>query len=208
MLCVYRTPLGRRAVRLKLERFPSSAALAEGHAGTGGTPSSDGAMGRPPNTATARNMVGQSNPPAAHARPERQEASPLSPAVEAEVGRRNPSQHAAVPPPPPVPPEIPMQESQNRVLGLAPGTNLGESAKAEREGRDDDRRTCHQCGRLEDGFCVVARPGGLVSARWRYRPEPDVLQRCGGYQPTAEDSDQRSANERWQGMANKKNSCG
>ena len=51
---------------------------------------------------------------------------------------------------------------------------------------DDDRRCCRQCGNLRSGVCVVARPGGRVSAIIGYRPaSPDVLQRCAGYSSTA-----------------------
>ena len=51
---------------------------------------------------------------------------------------------------------------------------------------NDDRRCCSQCGNLRSGVCVVARPGGRVSAIVGYRPaSPDVLQRCAGYSSTA-----------------------
>lgn len=51
---------------------------------------------------------------------------------------------------------------------------------------NDDRRRCSQCGNLRSGVCVVARPGGRVSAIVGYRPaSPDVLQRCAGYSSTA-----------------------
>lgn len=47
---------------------------------------------------------------------------------------------------------------------------------------EDDRRCCSQCLNLRSGVCVVARPGGRVSAIVGYRPaSPDVLQRCAGY---------------------------
>ena len=47
---------------------------------------------------------------------------------------------------------------------------------------DDDRRCCRQCGNLRSGVCVVARPGGQVSAIRGYRPaSPDMPQRCAGY---------------------------
>ncbi|TMQ76817.1 hypothetical protein [Candidatus Accumulibacter phosphatis] len=49
---------------------------------------------------------------------------------------------------------------------------------------DDDRRCCSQCGNLRSGVCVVARPGGRVSAIVGYRPaSPGVLQRCAGFAP-------------------------
>ena len=43
---------------------------------------------------------------------------------------------------------------------------------------DDDRRTCRQCANLRGGVCVVACPGGAVSANRGYRPAADLLQRC------------------------------
>ncbi|MCQ1547530.1 MAG: hypothetical protein NOF05_01610 [Candidatus Accumulibacter phosphatis] len=55
---------------------------------------------------------------------------------------------------------------------------------------DDDRRCCSQCGNLRGAVCVVARPGGRVSAIVGYRPaSPGVLQRCAGYAPNASDTD-------------------
>ena len=45
----------------------------------------------------------------------------------------------------------------------------------------DDRRTCRQCGNLRGGVCVVACPGGAVSANHGYRPAADLLQRCGAF---------------------------
>lgn len=65
----------------------------------------------------------------------------------------------------------------------------------------DDRRTCRQCGKLSaSGICTAAYPGGPVSARRGYRPQPDTLQRCKGYQPNATDTDQRPASDRWPGL--------
>ena len=42
----------------------------------------------------------------------------------------------------------------------------------------DDRCTCRQCANLRGGVCVVASPGGAVSANRGYRPAADLLQRC------------------------------
>lgn len=68
----------------------------------------------------------------------------------------------------------------------------------------DDRRRCSQCSSLRSGVCVVARPGGLVSAIVGYRPAlPGVLHRCAGYSPNASDTDQRSGRERWPGLIQK-----
>jgi hypothetical protein len=57
----------------------------------------------------------------------------------------------------------------------------------ERTGDDpDERRFCTQCLNLRGGVCIVAKPGGLVSAIVGYRPAlPDMLQRCAGYSPNA-----------------------
>jgi hypothetical protein len=60
----------------------------------------------------------------------------------------------------------------------------------------DDRRFCTQCLNLRGGVCIVAKPGGLVSAIVGYRPAlPDMLQRCAGYSPNARDTDQRTGRE-------------
>ena len=61
----------------------------------------------------------------------------------------------------------------------------------------DDRRRCSQCLNLRGRVCAVARPGGLVSANVGYWPAPDVLQRCAGFAPGADDSDNRPGRERW-----------
>lgn len=65
---------------------------------------------------------------------------------------------------------------------------------------EDDRRRCMQCLNLRGRVCSAARPGGLVSALRGYQPMRDTLQRCAGYQPNANDSDQRSGRERWPGL--------
>lgn len=64
----------------------------------------------------------------------------------------------------------------------------------------DDRRTCRQCLNLSGRGCVIAAPGGLVSARRGYEPMPDLPRRCEGYSPIAEDPDQRPVGERWPGL--------
>jgi len=64
----------------------------------------------------------------------------------------------------------------------------------------DDRRTCRMCLNLEDRFCIVARPGGVVSARRWYEPVAEILQRCPGYRPSQDDPDQRPGAERWPGL--------
>lgn len=65
---------------------------------------------------------------------------------------------------------------------------------------EDDRRRCTQCLNLRGRVCSAARPGGLVSALFGYQPMRDTLQRCAGYQPNANDSDQRPGRERWPGL--------
>lgn len=65
---------------------------------------------------------------------------------------------------------------------------------------DDDRRTCNQCGNLRDGVCLVARPGGPVSAVRGYRPSlVGIPIRCAGFSPNADDTHQRTGRERWPG---------
>lgn len=60
----------------------------------------------------------------------------------------------------------------------------------------DDRRFCTQCLNLRGGVCIIAKPGGLVSAIVGYRPAlPNMLQRCAGYLPNARDTDQRTGGE-------------
>lgn len=69
----------------------------------------------------------------------------------------------------------------------------------------DDRRTCQQCHkRAPSGICTAATPGGLVSANRGYRPRPDLLQRCKGFIPLSDDTDQRQGAERWPGLTDKK----
>jgi hypothetical protein len=66
---------------------------------------------------------------------------------------------------------------------------------------EDDRRRCAHCLNLRDGgFCAVAEPGGLVSARRGYKPDPAMLQRCAGYRPCLDDPDRRMGMERWPGI--------
>lgn len=76
----------------------------------------------------------------------------------------------------------------------------------ERTGDDpDDRRFCTQCLNLRGVVCIIAKPGGLVSAIVGYRPaSPGVLQRCAGYSPNASDTDQRPGRERWPGLTDTK----
>jgi hypothetical protein len=47
----------------------------------------------------------------------------------------------------------------------------------------DDRRRCNQCGNLHGAVCIIAKPGGVVSAIVGYRPVQGIPQRCAGYKP-------------------------
>ena len=46
----------------------------------------------------------------------------------------------------------------------------------------DDRAYCADCTNLRGRVCVVAKPGGVVSATVGYRPVTDLLQRCAGFE--------------------------
>jgi hypothetical protein len=61
----------------------------------------------------------------------------------------------------------------------------------------DDRRYCPECGNYRDRRCVMAKPGGLVSAARGYEPVPDILRRCEGFAPLPDDPDQRPGVERF-----------
>ena len=61
----------------------------------------------------------------------------------------------------------------------------------------DDRRCCAACACLSEGYCSVARPGGLVSASRNYRPIADMPKRCEGFKPMPADPDQRDGKSRW-----------
>lgn len=61
----------------------------------------------------------------------------------------------------------------------------------------DDRRRCDQClNRTGRGLCLAARRGEIVENR-DYEPVRDLLRRCEGYQPGADDPDRRTGRERW-----------
>jgi hypothetical protein len=64
----------------------------------------------------------------------------------------------------------------------------------------DDRRRCNQCVNLRGAVCIIAKPGGIVSAIVGYRPVQGIPQRCAGYSPNADDPDQRPGRERWPGF--------
>jgi hypothetical protein len=87
---------------------------------------------------------------------------------------------------------------RNYFLGVAMA-HKGGSTKS-----DDDRRSCHQCINLSSrGHCLAAWRGEIQASR-DYRPMGNLPLRCEGYQPKADDPDQRQARERWPGLFNKK----
>ena len=64
----------------------------------------------------------------------------------------------------------------------------------------DDRRHCDQCVNLtERGRCLAAWRGEIAVSR-HYEPIRDLLQRCPGYLPKANEIDQRPGRERWPGL--------
>lgn len=70
------------------------------------------------------------------------------------------------------------------------------SAQAKVGHATDDRRTCEQCANLFDRRCQAAKRGEIFASR-RYEPIRDLLRRCEGYAPGADDSDPRPGRERW-----------
>lgn len=86
---------------------------------------------------------------------------------------------------------------RNYFLGMAM------AHRALRAESNDDRRYCHQCANLSrTGHCLAAWQGKIKASR-DYRPMGDLPLRCEGYQPKADDPDQRQAYERWPGLFNK-----
>ncbi len=84
--------------------------------------------------------------------------------------------------------------------GQEPGAIMAGDIPAKTDG--DSLRTCNDCGNLRGAVCIVAKPGGLVSAIVGYRPGlPELPRRCAGYSPNADDPDQRPGHERWPGLA-------
>jgi hypothetical protein len=61
----------------------------------------------------------------------------------------------------------------------------------------DDRRYCPECGNYRERRCVMAKPGGLVSAARGYEPVSDILRRCEGFASLPDDPDQRPGVERF-----------
>jgi hypothetical protein len=66
-------------------------------------------------------------------------------------------------------------------------------------GGGDDRRTCYQCTNLIDRRCTAAKRGEILASR-NYEPIRDLLRRCEGYSPGADDPDRRHGRERWPGL--------
>ncbi len=63
----------------------------------------------------------------------------------------------------------------------------------------DDLRTCTQCSNLVGRRCQAAKRGEIVASR-NYEPIRDMLKRCEGYAPDADDPDRRHGRERWPGL--------
>ena len=62
----------------------------------------------------------------------------------------------------------------------------------------DDRRTCRQCLNLaRNGRCLAAGRGEIPMTSRQYAPDPDQWQRCIGYAPGADDSNQRPGDKRY-----------
>ena len=67
----------------------------------------------------------------------------------------------------------------------------------------DDRRRCDQCTNLTGrGLCLAAWRGEIAASR-NFEPVRDLPQRCIGYLPKANESDQRTGRERWPGLFQK-----
>jgi hypothetical protein len=69
-----------------------------------------------------------------------------------------------------------------------------ELQKAERF--PDDRRTCDQCANLAGRRCLAAKRGEIVASS-NYEPIHDLLRRCEGYVPGADEPERRCGRERW-----------
>jgi hypothetical protein len=69
--------------------------------------------------------------------------------------------------------------------------------------REDDRRRCEQCENLVGRHCLAAKRGEIVASR-NYEPIRDMLKRCEGYTPGADEPDRRHGRERWPGLTDKK----
>ncbi len=65
----------------------------------------------------------------------------------------------------------------------------------------DDRRHCAVCSNLLGGRCLAAWRGDIEASK-HYRPIDDLPRRCEGYQPKANDPDQRSGRQRWPRLIN------
>ncbi|QXP90019.1 hypothetical protein [Methylococcus capsulatus] len=64
----------------------------------------------------------------------------------------------------------------------------------------DDRRTCSVCTNFRAGRCLAAWRGELPATSRQYHPRPNMMRRCEGYQPNAEDPDRRPGKVRWPGL--------
>lgn len=83
-----------------------------------------------------------------------------------------------------------------RVTPVTPQNSNGESDTPKPDQYSDDRRTCDQCANLIARRCQAAKRGEIVANR-DYEPVRDILRRCEGYAPGADDPDTRPGWERW-----------
>lgn len=86
--------------------------------------------------------------------------------------------------------------------GEAPGPYLSAPSHFLLGRNGDDRRACRDCANLSPiGRCLAAARGnrGTDAGRSGF-PIDDLLRRCAGFAPGADDSDRRPGAERWPGM--------
>jgi hypothetical protein len=106
-----------------------------------------------------------------------------------------------------VPFVAPLSASSQKIADATAIPEIDAEAGLSREGVErfafadltDDRITCEQCANRRgfDGRCKVAAPNGIVIANTGYSPDPVLQRRCEGYQPKADDPDQRRGMDRW-----------
>lgn len=98
---------------------------------------------------------------------------------------------------PPASPEAGQETTPAAEAASAPAALPGIDAP-ERAG--DDRRRCRECLNLAtNGRCLAAARRDIIASR-TYAPAPDLLRRCEGFKPPANDPDQRPGRDRWPGL--------